>query len=216
MTTLNLAGTRSSHRWAEPPGNFDALNCRAIYPSTNQWGIPDLTATTWTPARLVAYNSRAEIAKAGNDAAVHFFLDDYRFETVWTKPERGLSRIRSVGSALTPDFSLWRDMPVAMQVWQVYRSRWCGAWLLHHGVKVIPTLSWSAPNTYDFAFVGIESASVVAISAVGVRDAEARQLFSAGLSEMVDRLRPSTILCYGRMPEVQLDVPIHCYPTRWN
>jgi hypothetical protein len=23
---------------------------------------------------------------------VHFFLDDYRFETVWTKPERGLSR----------------------------------------------------------------------------------------------------------------------------
>lgn len=40
-SSMALAGTRSSHRWAEPPGNFDSLNCRAIFPSSNQWGIPD-------------------------------------------------------------------------------------------------------------------------------------------------------------------------------
>ncbi len=218
LPETRLDGTRSSRRWAELPGNFDRLNCRAIFPSGNEWGIPDLPGTKWTPARLVSYTSRAEIAKAGPDDAVHFFLDDYRFETVWTKPERGLSRIQSVGSALTPDFSLWRDMPLAMQLWQVYRSRWCGAWLSLHGVRVIPTVSWSTPESYPFAFVGIEPDSVVAVSTVGVRDSEARGLFPAGYAEMVRRLAPSLVLVYGRPPTEQVSglAEFRCYPTRWG
>lgn len=213
-----LDATRSSHRWAGLPGNFDRLNCRALYPSSNDWGIPDLSSANWTPARLVSYASRAETSKAGDDAAVHFFLDDYRFETVWTKPERGLSRIQSVGGALTPDFSLWRDMPLAMQLWQVYRSRWCGAWLADHGVRVIPTVSWSTQDSYPFAFLGVEPGSVVAVSSVGVRDQLARELFAAGYAEMARRLSPSLVLFYGHAPTEQVFglCEYREYPTRWN
>jgi hypothetical protein len=213
-----LGGTRSSHRWAEMPGNWDRLNCRALFPSGNGWGIPDLPATAWVPARLVAYNARREIQAAGPDAAVHFFLDDYRFEVTWTKPERGLSRVRAVGAALIPDFSLWADVPLAMQLWQVYRSRWCGAWMLHHGIRVIPTISWSTPDSYAFAFAGITPGSVVAISAVGVCDPEARRLFAAGFAEMTARLRPSAVLAYGPLPteQVRAGTPVRCYRTRWE
>jgi hypothetical protein len=215
-----LGATRSSGRWTQMPGNWDRLNCRALFPSDNPWGIPTLPAAAgWEPARLVAYNSRSEVATAGADAAVHFFLDDYRFETVWTKPERGLSRICSVGAALTPDFSLWRDMPPVMQMWQVYRSRWCGAWLAYHGVRVIPTVSWSTVDSYPFAFAGIAPGSVVAVSTVGtVREATARDLFAAGYAEMLSRLRPSMVLVYGQPPTEQVrgGVPIRCYRTRWE
>ncbi len=214
-----LDATRSSHRWASLPGNFDRLNTRALWPSDNEWGIPTLPTASFEPIRLVAYTDRRAIANAGTDAAVHFFLDDYRFETVWSKPERGLTRCHTVGAALTPDFSLWTTMPRVMQIWQVYRSRWCGAWLLYHGVRVIPTVSWSTPDTWDFAFAGIPTGSNVAVSTVGVcRDREARALFAAGFAAMLDRLRPATVLVYGRPPTEQLPAGtvLRSYPSRWD
>jgi Domain of unknown function (DUF4417) len=214
----SLGGTRStSHRWAEMPGNWDRLNTRALFPSDNEWGIPALPAAGWLPARLVAYNARRQIETAGLDAAVHFFLDDYRFEVCWSKPERAISRPQRLGAALTPDFSLWADMPLSMQLWQVYRSRWCGAWMLHHGIRVIPTISWSTADTFDFAFAGVTPGSVVAISTVGVRGAEAEDLFAAGFAAMVARLQPAIVIVYGRPPaeQVSAGTPVRCYPTRW-
>jgi hypothetical protein len=223
---LALDATKSSHRWSEVPGNWDRLNLRALFGSDNEWGIPALPATRRVPARLVAYNDRqatTAAARRADDAAVHFFLDDYRFETVWTKPERGLSRCRAVGAVLTPDFSLWTTMPTAMQLWQVYRSRWCGAWLRHHGVTVVPTVSWSTSDSYPFAFAGIPTGSVVAISTVGIAraDADTRARFVDGYAAMLHHLAPNTVLVYGRaLPEPAItetprDTEIRYYPTRW-
>lgn len=212
-----LDATRSSHRWGELPGGWDRLNLRALFHADNPWGIPDLPAAELVPARLVAYNARRDCATVGPDAAVHFFLDDYRFETVWSKPERGLSRVGQVGAALTPDFSLWRDMPMVMQLWQVYRSRWCGAWLAYHGITVIPTVSWSTPDSFGFAFTGIARGSVVAVSTVGVRDRQARELFAAGYTAMLHHIQPAAVLVYGKAPTEQpAGVAVHCYPTRWQ
>lgn len=227
VPAVELGATRSSHRWSEQPGNWDRLNTRALFASDNEWGIPTLPPARLEPARLVPYHDRHACTRAardpGQDTAVHFFLDDYRFETVWSKPERGLSRCVAVGAALTPDFSLWSNMPLVMQLWQVYRSRWCGAWLLHHGVTVVPTVSWSTPDSYRFAFAGITPGSVVAVSTVGTRrDPEARTLFAAGFTEMLTRLRPSTVLLHGaaRTEQVVDAVPtgtaVRCYPSHWD
>lgn len=225
--TLELGATRSSHRWAEMPGSWDRLNTRMLFSSDNERGIPTLPRAEFVPARLVAFNDRHACNRAGQlrtatattTAAVHFFLDDYRFETVWTKPQRGLSRCCSVGAALTPDFSLWRDMPLVMQLWQVYRSRWCGAWLLAHGVQVVPTVSWSTPDSYGFAFAGIPARSVVAVSTVGTwRDREARSLFAAGYTAMLTQLTPSTVLVYGKPPTEQAPAgtTVMGFPSRWD
>lgn len=204
------------------PGNFDVLNTRALYKSSNQWGIPDLPRTEVIPAHLLAYNDRWSTANPPQDACVHFFLDDYRFETLWTKPTRPLTRLQRVGTALTPDFSMWSQMPRIMQLWQVYRARWCGAWMVHHGVKVIPTVGWSTPESFEFCFEGIPKWSVVAVSAVGVlRDKEAASMFARGLSESVDQLEPTKILVYGKLPDIvnrdNYDENLfQFYPTRWR
>jgi hypothetical protein len=220
-----FGATRSSHRWQEMPGNWDRLNTRALWPAANEWGIPDLPAGRFEPARLVAYTDRRGAERAATvrgteqAAACHFFLDDYRFESVWSKPERALSRCAAVGAALTPDFSLWRDMPRAMQLWQVYRSRWCGAWLLHHGVDIVPTVSWSTPDTYGFAFAGIPTGSVVAVSTVGIwRDPVARELFADGVTAMCEQLQPALVLVYGKPPseEVWAGSRLRFYPSRWD
>lgn len=215
-----LGATRSSHNWKQMPGNWDKLNTRALFDSDNDWGIPMLPLVDIVPDRLVAYNDRYACDTAQPGSAVHFFLDDYRFETVWSKPERPVSRLKKVGVSLTPDFSLWREMPLAMQIWQVYRSRWCGCWMQFHGVPAIPTLSWSTKRSYDFAFAGITKGSTVAISTVGIRDDNAKHGFAAGVEEFLDWIEPGTVLCYGRLDGEQLalfgDIPVKMYPTRWE
>lgn len=201
------------------PGNWDRLNTRALFASDNQWGIPTLPATHWVPQKLVAYNDRWGTDTAPPESAVHFFLDDYRFETVWTKPQRPLSRLQRVGAALTPDFSMWREMPLVMQLWQVYRSRWCGAWMLNHNIKVVPTISWSGRESFPFAFTGIAVNSTVAISTVGlIRDREAMKHFEAGLEEMMSTLLPSRVLVYGHHLDTfsNFDAEFVCLKTRWR
>lgn len=230
-----LSTTRSTKNWSSLPGNFDRLNTRALYPSSNDLGIPDLPVTRAIPTRLIAYNARSVLERLAQQhqsssdyvygvddvPCVHFFLDDYRFETVWSQPTRSIARIAHAGMALTPDFSLWREMPLVMQQWQTYRARWCGRWMIDHGIKVIPTVSWSTPASYDFAFLGIGEGSTVAISTVGAKSAGT--LFDQGLEAMIDIVKPSNIVVYGGIhpalkEQLITSVNVIYYParTRWS
>ena len=119
---------------------------------------------------------------------------------------------------LSPDFSLYREWPLTLQLWNVYRNRWCGRFWQSQGFRVIPTVSWSTAASYDFCFLGIPRRGAVAVSAVGVRqqDPVARQLFVDGFREMVARLEPVLVLSYGRLPAPCSElVETICYPTRW-
>jgi len=220
LPAARLDGTKTSAYWKRMPGNFDRLNLRVIWPQQNQWGIPVLDPETLTPASLVPWHHPRELDQAGLDGgAIHFFLDDYRFENAWNNPHRGLDRVRRTGAALTPDFSLWRDMPLAAQLWQVYRSRWLGAYWQYHGIRVIPTGQWSGPESYGFAFDGLPEGGAVAVSAVGVKDTTGRALFALGLEELIRRMQPSALLTYGALPPQCNDLelpPVTEYPTFWD
>ncbi|AOE44414.1 hypothetical protein SEA_STROSAHL_1 [Gordonia phage Strosahl] len=215
-----MFGTRTSQYWQSQPGKFDVLNLRRTFESSNPHGIPDLQPTQFVPANLAAWNMpRHRDHAAVSGGALHFFLDDYRFETVWSSPERLLPRVKAVGAALTPDFSLWRDMPRAAQVWNIYRSRWCGAYWQSEGLTVIPTATWGTPDTYDFCFDGLPVGGSIAISSMGIRTSgEDQELFRMGLEQLVARTSPSTLIAYGKLRFCDgLDLPeVREYPTFWD
>lgn len=207
---VRLDQTASSKRWSHMPGNWDVINCRAIFPSANEWGIPDLPKATWVPDKLFSYASNRETVEDQENAAFHFFTDDYRFEIVWKRPEVGTYRVTTwLKGCLTPDFTMWREMPRVMQAWQVYRNRWCGNWFSRCGAKVVPTIGWAGPESYDFCFAGVPKHSVVAISTVGIirADTHTRIAFYSGYDAMCEQLEPSTILIYGLpLPGLQGDI----------
>lgn len=212
--------TRSSDSWDTKPGKFDTMNFQWMFESSTEQGIPDLQPTDFIPECLAAWNMprhRQHAAETGG--AIHFYLDDYRFETAWSAPERLLPRVLAVGASLTPDFSVWRDIPRASQIWNTYRSRWCGAFWQWNGVEVIPTVGWGAPDTYDFCFDGIPENSVVSVSDVGMKNIELdKALFRQGMRELIDRKRPKAILAYGQLRYCDsLDLPdVREYPTYWD
>jgi hypothetical protein len=215
--------TRTSDRWQHKPGNFDSLHAGQLFAAGNGYGIPDLlpAAVAPPPAWLAPYRQRIRADVPLGEGCPHFFLDDYRFETVWTRPYKALSALRPYTTLLSPDFSLYREWPLTLQLWNVYRNRWCGRFWQSQGFRVIPTVSWSTAASYDFCFLGVPRRGAVAISAVGVRqqDPVARQLFVDGFREMVVRLEPVLVLCYGRLPAACGDLlgqgQTICYPTRW-
>lgn len=160
-------------------------------------GMPQLDPADFAPDRLRAFTScpRCSDPKAG----VHFFLDDYRFEGVWSDPLRYVPMLARFGCVLTPDFSCYLDMPEPMQRWNVYRGRAVGRIWQDAGLEVVPTLTWGEQNTYVFCFEGIPQGSVVALSTVGLMDCrEGVELFRHGAAEATRQLRPSVVLAYGR------------------
>lgn len=172
-------------------------------------GFPQLTAINHTPKQLIGFNF-AKTEKHPADKGVHFFLDDYQFERVWDKPEAYFDLLKRFDSVLTPDFSLYSDMPYPMQQWNIYRSRALGRMWQQQGIRVIPTLSWSDEGSYSFCFNGIPQHTTVAVSTVGiVQNKAATDLWEAGMSQAINRLRPTQILLYGK----PLDFNTHGIPV---
>ena len=205
------------------PGSWAALNQDHIYSADNPYGIPDLPRVGKgdIPAWLLPYRQRVRTEGGDLDeGAVHFFLDDFRFEAVWNRPHGAWRFLRKYRLALTPDFSLYKDYPLAMQMWNVYRSRWCGRFWSEQGLTVIPTVSWSSRESYDFAFAGLPHRSVLAVSAVGLMKQDRwlhQAIFLTGFREMVYQAQPSLILAYGQLPAACYElVEIATYPTRWE
>lgn len=169
-----------------------------IFDGAGEYDIPQLLPETAVDVQdWIGFNyilGEKEPDKKG----VQFFLDDYQFERVWNYPNKYADTLRKFGAVLTPDFSLYRDFPKAVQIFNHYRKHWVGAYWQEKGLKIIPTIAWSDKDSYNWCFDGEPEGGIVAVSNVGcMRNKEARQLFMDGYNEMLTRLQPSEILCFG-------------------
>lgn len=87
---------------------------------------------------------------------VHFFLDDYKFESIYNNPEKKIEALRQFKAVLTPDFSMFVEMPIALQLFATFKNRWTGAYLQQQGIKVIPTVRWGDLTSFNFCFDGMK------------------------------------------------------------
>lgn len=83
--------------------------------------------------RLIGFDKTKPNDKKNRNKTVHFFRDDYKFDVVWNYPERHIERLEQYTQVLTPDFSLYTNMPLAVQVYNVFRRNWCGAYWQSRG-----------------------------------------------------------------------------------
>lgn len=164
--------------------------------SDDFWQMPIIKNDNFIPSELIGFNYAKTSER--KDVGIHFYVDDYQFERVWHDPEKYLDILIDYDCILSPDFSLYMDMTMPIKIWNVYRSRQIGAYYQSKGIKVIPTISWAEPETYEFCFRGIPEGSVVSISTIGVkRDPDALKIWTDGVTAMIERIKPSAILIYG-------------------
>ena len=130
------------------------------------------------------------------NTGIHFFTDDYRQRAAAPFSLRG-SRLRDCGNFT---HKLRVNTVIRTNFYPCTAKRFGSSVTLARGAVVIPTISWSDSASRDFCFDGEPRGGIVAVSTVGVkRDKEAFGLFSAGWSEMLDRLSPKRVIVCGEV-----------------
>jgi hypothetical protein len=167
--------------------------------------FPVIQPESSVPKRLIAFSEA--VGSKDHDQWVHFFEDDYLFERIWRNPKRYLEILKHFNGVIMPDFSVYRDMPYAMQLWNIYRSRAIGFWLQKNGVKVIVNIRYGDIRTYAFCCDGAPRCCTIAVGTHGtLKYSDDKKHFVEGLELTVTKLRPTTIVVYGAAPESVFDV----------
>lgn len=158
--------------------------------------MPVLESCDFVPKDIISFNYM--LSAKNKNVGIHFYIDDYQFERIWTQPQMYIEKMADFDCVFTPDFSLYTEMPTAMKIWNIYRSRLIGQMCQRNGINVIPTVSWCEEKSFDYCFDGLPVHSTLSISTIGVKQDEcAFGLWKAGVAEMIRRLQPKTLLIYG-------------------
>lgn len=148
------------------------------------------------PSRLIPFDKC--IRSIVYDSWVHFYIEDYQFERIWTNPNRYVNLLSRFDGMLSPDFSVYYDMPVHMKRWNIYRNKFLSAYMNAKGVKVIPSIQIVEPDLWDDVIDGIEKGSVVSVNCVGIkRRYFAKKMFKQQMKYVYDVLNPDRVVLYG-------------------
>lgn len=169
---------------------------------SGKYDIPKIYSVEYMPDDLLGFNYVTNTTD--KSIGVHFFLDDYQIERLWNRPEFYINKLKDFDCVLTPDFSLYSDMPKSMMIWNTYRSRLVGQLMQKAGIIVIPTVSWADETTFDFCFDGLPQESTLAISTIGVKQNQSKyKVWQSGVDEMIKRCRPKKLMIYGGKVDYQ-------------
>ena len=127
---------------------------------------------------------------------IHFFTYDWEFNAVYDNPEKTMEKLDQYYALLSPEFSLYWDMPKAVKIYNTFKNRWCGAFWQSLGKLVIPTVCSAGEDSYDFCFDGIEEGSIVAISTY-CREEYKKEILKS-YDKMLERIKPTAVICYGQ------------------
>ena len=160
-------------------GSYDPANCSGPY------NIPELSPALPILPEIKFWSfSEKKSTKSPNH---------YRFNVVWTYPDRYIHMLRNFAAVCAPDFSIYTNMPTALQIYNHYRKHWVGAYWQSLGINVVPTISWAGPESFQWCFDGEPHGSAVAISTIGTQKRrESKALFLAGYREMKKKVESSS------------------------
>ena len=164
--------------------------------------LPVIRTSDHLPDKVITFSKAMSKTWDDFDCWVVFYEHDRDFERLWSKPRQYLDKLKKFKGIISPDFSLYRNMPLVMQLWNTYRSRAIAVWLQNNGVEVIPNIRFGDERTFSFCFDGVEENKTVAVGTHGcIKRKEDKIFFKIGLARMVQRLSPKTIIVYGSAPD---------------
>ncbi len=162
--------------------------------------IPVILYGNYKPKKLIAFSKAMRTTEY--DAWIHFYEDDVSFERIWTNPKKYLELFRRFEGVICPDFSLYRDMPLIMHLWNIYRSHAIGSWLQNNEIKIIANIRFSDSRTYTACCTGVYCNGTISVGSHGcLKCKEDRKELAEGLEYIVKVLKPRTIVVYGAAPD---------------
>ena len=169
-----------------------------------------------TPTRLVPFNDA--YAKKDYNCTVHFFIDDLLFIRVLRNPQKYLEFFQKCHSVIGIDLSQYADMSDEDRYFCAYINSAFSAYLQRNGVRVIPNVTWSLPDSYHYSWSSMPRNSIVAINCKGILKHDlSKYLWYRGYFEAVSTLHPSLIVRFGtKMPNEYSGISLYFENERLN
>lgn len=167
-----------------------------------KYSMPKIRATQNTDILNLLTFNYAKTCLSPKQYYLCFYIDDYQFERLWNEPQKYLPLLASFKGLIGTDFSMYRDFPTILNIYNCWRNKVLMAYWQSLGLEVIPNVSWSDESSYDWCFDGLPENSVLAVSTNGIlKDKTAKALFLAGYREMKTRLKPIKVVVVGSLPK---------------
>lgn len=80
------------------------------------------------PSDMIPFDKRNEY-KEQSDLFIHFFINDENFVQLLSNPNKYIEELKSFKGVISPDFSLYRDMPYLEQASNTYINRSLGHYM---------------------------------------------------------------------------------------
>lgn len=174
-------------------------------------GVPIIMASEIEaiPTSMIAF-SKAVSSKNFNQI-VHFYEADRSFARIMHNPQKYAEILGRFKYVISPDFSQHLDMPPFLCMQNSWWNNAFGAYWQSLGISVIPNVSWSRPDSYEYAFTGIPKRSVVAINCTAIKgNPMSRYFWMKGYDAALKALDPKLVIRYGdRMPNEDISRSIY-------
>lgn len=148
------------------------------------------------PEVFVPYS--AKVCYDSATKGVYCNINDYNFNSTWTRPIQALRKVMHYRVAVAPDNTLWVDGLVCENVEQLRRNRTIQRLWQNNGVATIQVASWGdAESIETYAYDGLAEDSWTAIGHQRIGNRSEQRLFRYGVSTLVKKKRPRGLLVFG-------------------
>lgn len=113
-----------------------------LFASDNQYEIPSLRLDVQPYScdiPFVCFGEQSRTKDMGRTGTLHFYTDDYRFNSVFEHPEKILKH--NPANIVEPNFSLYNDTPVSFGLQAIYKKRYVARAMQERGIGVYVDLN---------------------------------------------------------------------------
>lgn len=126
----------------------------------------------------------------------------YNLKKLYEQIDRLVKGLRLFEGIITPDFSLFPEMPKAQRIWNCYMSRVIAYYLQNMDLNIVPTVAWGKEEDLTWCFEGLPTNSPIAISTNGCKsEPYSKKLFLLGVEELQTKLTPFKLIICGSIFE---------------
>lgn len=126
-----------------------------LFPTDNDLEIPTLRLDMqpeFCEIPFVCFGEQARTFKMKGNGTLHFYTEDYRFNTVFQHPEKIVQM--EPANIVEPNFSLFSETPVAFGLQEIYRKRFIARSMQERGIRVLVDLNVNS-KFYKINMLGV-------------------------------------------------------------
>lgn len=169
---------------------------------TSTYGLPIVNAYQGdVDFEIVAYSKRSKCC--ASSTGIHFFGDDEKIiPPTWNNLDKTTMKLMGCPLVIGPDPSLYIDLGMAMNITNLYRTRFTTSHWQQSGIPTVPVFTFGDIQSLSYCLDGFPEDSVVALTGVGhERSISSEKLWLYCVNRMIEEKHPRMLIIYGGTEE---------------